>query len=132
MSSRSSDSVAPLPKERLRAVAAQSAWDVPTAACLLGLSVRQLERYCQRALGCTPTIWMQRERMATAAELLTAGEPIKTVAARLGYTLPANFSRDFKRHFGRTPRSLLPRPWLLPPAEPAAPDSDSLPHSESP
>lgn len=97
-------------------LAEQSHWDIHAAARLLGVSLRQLERQCQRELGYTPTEWFQCERMAAAMLLLASRQPVKLVAVRLGYTRPANFSRDFKRHFGRPPRAFAPRPlFLLPP-----------------
>ncbi len=92
-----------------RELAARADYDPVTAARLLQISLRQLERECQRELGCTPTEWFQRERMATAARLLADRKSVKEVAFQLGYTLPANFSRDFKRRFGRTPRAFAPR-----------------------
>ncbi|KAF0179285.1 MAG: Transcriptional regulator AraC family protein [Limisphaerales bacterium] len=89
-------------------LAERSGWDVPAAAELLNVSLRQLERLSQRELGCTPTEWMQCERMAAAVRLLATGQPVKVVAMNLGYTRSANFSRDFKRHFGRNPRTFAP------------------------
>lgn len=116
MSSRRLDNAEPLASDYWRGLAARAQYDVPAAAQLLGVSLRSLERLCQRDLDCTPTEWFHCERMAAAARLLTAGQSVKVVAAQLGYTLPANFSRDFKRHFGRTPRAFAPRPLfgLLP------------------
>jgi len=100
-------------------LAGQAGWDVPAAARLLGISLRQLERQCQRELGCTPTEWFHCERMAAAVRLLAGRKSVKEVALQLGYTLPANFSRDFKRHHGRPPRAFAPRPHLLLPLESA-------------
>jgi AraC-like DNA-binding protein len=110
-------------------LAERAAWDVPTAARLMQVSVRQLERLCQRDLGSTPTDWFQARRMTRAAELLTAGQTIKQAAAHLGYTQPANFSRDFKHHHGRTPRTFAPRPLFGLPALPgsAAPSPTGQP-----
>lgn len=42
-------------------------------------------------------------RMARARTLLDAGEPVATVARRLGYAEPASFIRAYKRQAGTTP-----------------------------
>ena len=126
MSSRHLAHLLPAAQDSWRRLAERSGWDVPTAAGLLGISLRQLERQCHRDHGCTPTEWFHRERMAAAARLLNTGKTVKAVATELGYTLPANFSRDFKRHHGRTPRTFVPH-LLLPqpgPSPEAAPPSE--------
>lgn len=92
--------------------AQRAGYDLQTAARLVGVSVRQLERLCQRELGCTPTEWFDRERMAVAVRLLTEGQAVKVVALQLGYSQPANFSRDFKHHFGQSPSAFAPRQRL--------------------
>lgn len=93
-----------------RELAARADYDPVTAARLLQISLRQLERECQRALGCPPRKFFQGERMARAAQLLAAGKSAKSVALELGYSQLANFSRDFKRHHGRCPTVFAPRP----------------------
>lgn len=108
MSTRHNVSLSPDATARWQSLARRAEWDAGRAAELLGLSLRQLERLSQRDLNCTPSEWLQRERMAAAAQLLGAGQPVKLVAAYLGYSLPANFSRDFKRYHGRTPRTFAP------------------------
>jgi AraC-like DNA-binding protein len=122
MSSRRIDSPEHAAQTFWRPLAQRVGYDLQAAAQLLEVSVRQLERRCQRDLGCTPREWFQRERMTAASRLLATGHSVKVVAAQLGYTQPANFSRAFKRHHGRTPRALVPRAqFFLPP--------DSLPRA---
>ena len=119
MSSRRLEPAAPAVEAFWRSLAQRAQWNVPAAARDLSLSLRQLERLCQRDLGCAPREWFQRGRMAAAARLLAASQSVKVVAMQLGYTQPANFSRDFKRHFGRTPRTFTPRLlFVLPPESP--------------
>ncbi|MEN9576509.1 MAG: hypothetical protein RL514_4364 [Verrucomicrobiota bacterium] len=119
MSSHRLDPAAAAAETFWRPLAVRAQWDTTAAAQLLGLSQRQLERLCQRDLGCSPRAYFQGERMATAARLLASGRLVKAVALELGYTLSANFSRDFKRHHGRPPRLFAPRPRLgLPPSQP--------------
>ncbi len=109
MASRRIDSVERTAEEHWRSLAQRADYNLQTVAQLVGVSVRQLERLCQRELGCTPTEWLDRERMAAAVRLLTEGQAVKVVALQLGYSRPANFSRDFKRHFGRPPSALVPQ-----------------------
>lgn len=107
-------------------LAQRADWDPTVAARELGVSLRQLERDCQDQHGCTPRDYFHRLRMTEAARLLATGLSVKVVAAQLAYTLPANFSRDFKRHHGRTPRTFVPRLLLPPPPAPldAGPQPD--------
>lgn len=97
-----------------RELAVRAGYDPVVAARLHQISLRQLERHCQRALGCTPRDWFQRERMMLAAKLLADGQPAKCVALHLSYSQLANFSRDFKRHHGQCPTAYAPRPLLFP------------------
>ncbi|PAW88706.1 MAG: hypothetical protein B9S33_04475 [Pedosphaera sp. Tous-C6FEB] len=105
-----------------RELAVRAAYQPAVAARLLQLSLRQLERHCQRQLGCSPRQFFQRERMVRAAQLLAAGQAAKSVALGLGYSQLANFSRDFRRHHGRSPTVFAPRPPFsaAPPTVPGA------------
>ncbi len=103
-----------------RPLAQRAGYDASAAAQLLGVCLRSLERLCQRELGCTPSEWFQRERMATAAQLLATGRSAKCVALDLGYAHLSNFSRDFKRHHGRSPTVFAPRLALALPPHTAA------------
>lgn len=124
MASRRIEHVEQTAEEHWRTFAQRAGYDLQTAAQLVGISVRQLERLCQRELACTPTEWLDRERMAAAVRLLTEGQAVKAVALQLGYSRPANFSRDFKRHFGRSPRVFVP-PQLFGPLLPTSPPASS-------
>lgn len=91
------------------ALAVRSRFCVTTAAGFLQLSPRQFERRCRRELGCSPHEFFHRERMMRAEQLLTRGHAAKHVAAELGYTQPANFTRAFKLHFGKPPSAAISR-----------------------
>lgn len=73
------------------------------AARLLGLSLRQFERVCQRDLDQTPRDYLQAQRMRIAAGLIAGGVDIKVAALEAGYFHLSNFSRDFKRLQGVAP-----------------------------
>lgn len=79
------------------------------AARRLGLSLRQL----QRSLSHQKTTYramVSSIRMEEGARLLTqTGIPVSEVAAQLGFSDVASFSRAFRRSFGLTPRDYRSR-----------------------
>jgi len=56
-------------------------------------------------MGMTPLKFRERKRMEFAIQRLSTGLTVKEVASELGYTDPHYFSRQFKRHIGRSPSS---------------------------
>lgn len=110
MSSHRDDADVFAAEKTWRELAARADYDPVVAARLLKMSLRQLERKCQRLFGCPPRQWFQRERMTRAGLLLAAGQSAKSIALELGYSQLANFSRDFKHHHGRCPTAFAPRP----------------------
>lgn len=63
-----------------------------------------------------------REKMARARALLThSGDPVCLIAGELGYSEPANFSRDFTRATGLSPLAFRRREW-----EPPTPAVDAV------
>ncbi len=48
--------------------------------------------------------YVQRERMSKARDLLSKGRSVKETAMELGYYDEFHFSKEFKRHFGQSPR----------------------------
>lgn len=70
----------------------------------VGLSVRQLERRFQRAIGLSPAAVFRRLRLDHAAALLARTEmPILEVAVVCGFVDGPHLARDFKACFGVTP-----------------------------
>lgn len=67
----------------------------------LGLSIRQTERAVYKQYGMSFTEKKLRARMEAAAWLLSSGElPVTEVAAQVGFTTLAQFSRAFKKFYG--------------------------------
>jgi transcriptional regulator GlxA family with amidase domain len=67
-------------------------------------SRRQLQRAFAEAGHTTFREYLQRVRMARAAELLRdRSRPVKRVASEVGYRQPAQFAKAFRRHHGRPP-----------------------------
>ena len=67
-------------------------------------SRRQLQRAFAEAGETTFRAYLQRVRMARAAELLQASTlPVNRVATAVGYRQPAQFAKAFRRHHGSPP-----------------------------
>ncbi len=69
-------------------------------------SRRQLQRAFAEAGETSFRSYLQRVRMARAAELLREGTvPVNQVATAVGYRQPAQFAKAFRRHHGAPPSS---------------------------
>jgi len=75
-------------------------------AAASGLSLRGLERLVRSRLGLTPKWLIGRYRMQEASQALAAAEPpsLAELAADLGFSDQAHFSRQFRAVIGETPR----------------------------
>ena len=79
-------------------------------------SRRQLQRAFAQAGETSFRAYLQRVRMARAAELLRdARTPVNVVASAVGYRQAAQFAKAFRRHHGAPPSSF--RAALSTPAE---------------
>jgi AraC-like DNA-binding protein len=78
-----------------------------TIARIAGLSMSHFSHEFKKRFGTGPVSFMNRMRMNAAAERIK-GRPDKiiTIAREFGYENPLNFSRDFKRILGFSPRSV--------------------------
>lgn len=77
--------------------------DVPTLAARVAMSDRSFHRRFTEALGETPARFVETLRLDQARQLLSAGSPLKQIAAQTGYLSAAQLSRAFERRFGMTP-----------------------------
>ena len=74
----------------------------------VGVSARQLERAFQAALAESPMAFYRRLRLAYGHWLLQGGQrTITQVALDCGYSDGAHFSRDFRSHYGMSPRRFV-------------------------
>ena len=87
----------------LRRQAVAAGYCVTGLAVRCGVCPRTLERYFSGSYGCTPSAWMQDERMRRASSLLLEGWTVKATALELCYTQANHFSRDYKKHHGFPP-----------------------------
>ena len=70
----------------------------------IAASRRQLQRAFAEAGETTYRAYLQKVRMARAAELLSEGAiPVSRVATSVGYRQPAQFAKAFRRHHGSAP-----------------------------
>ena len=69
-----------------------------------GMSRPVFDRRFRRATSYAPLQFIKALRLNAAANLITQGSDITTAATNVGYASPAQFSRDFKRHYGQPPK----------------------------
>jgi len=69
-----------------------------------GMSRPVFDRRFRRATSYAPLQFIKSLRLNAAATLITRGSDITTAASKVGYASPAQFSRDFKRHYGQPPK----------------------------
>jgi AraC-like DNA-binding protein len=67
-----------------------------------GMSVPSYHVHFKEMTGSSPMQYVKAMRLHEARLMIARKTTIAEVAASVGYASPAQFSRDFKRHFGRT------------------------------
>lgn len=87
-------------------LAREANWSVEELAKQCGISSRTLYRYFIRRFGKHPRKWIGGQRQIEAIAMLKDGFSVKEVASRLGYKCPETFSREFKRHWGKSPTEI--------------------------
>ena len=68
-----------------------------------GMSERTFHRKFTVATGVTPSKFMESLRLERAKRYLEANQPVKSVAARVGFKSESAFRMAFRAHFGVTP-----------------------------
>lgn len=100
---RKKGALALLTVDQLRAIAAPCKYNCGRFAELLRVSPRHLRRLFLARFGCSADRWLYKERLKAALRLLLSHSSVKEVAYELGFSHPAQFSRDFRKRFGITP-----------------------------
>lgn len=73
----------------------------------VGVSVRQLERLFKTEVGCSPSCFALRIRLAHARQrLLHSQEPVAEIALQSGFVNRSHFAHSFRMEFGETPTDL--------------------------
>ena len=86
---------------------------IATAARMLGVSERTLQRLVQGATGRPPTYWKRLARVRRAAQALPLAPSLADCAADHGYVDQAHMAHEFKCWLGASPSAVLARPELL-------------------
>ena len=74
----------------------------------LFISRSSLNRKVKELLGTTPNDYVQKKRLAAAAQMLQAGKVrINEVAYAVGFNSPSYFAKCFKREFGMLPAEYM-------------------------
>ena len=78
---------------------------VPALADEMAMSESTLLRQLKRLTGLTPVQYLQEVRLDKARALLENGgyQSVMQLASDVGYTDARNFSRQFKKRFGKSP-----------------------------
>jgi AraC-like DNA-binding protein len=100
-------------------------------ARLAHLSVRALERKFRASFHVTPQEYLRKLRLHMASRALVyTNQPLAKVALDCGFADQSHFSREFRRHFGRTPRDY--RAHYSPGSDAAAPGINPAALEQSP
>lgn len=79
--------------------------DIPVLAAVCHFSVGHFRTVFKECVGISPMAYLTKVRMLAAADLLRRTEkPIAAVAAESGYASLSSFNRQFKDHYGQSPR----------------------------
>jgi AraC-like DNA-binding protein len=72
----------------------------------VNMSVSSFHRAFKQVTFESPLQYLKKVRLAKAKELIiTSGSKANEAALKVGYTSASQFSREFKRHFNKTPRA---------------------------
>jgi AraC family transcriptional regulator, transcriptional activator FtrA len=84
--------------------------EIAAMAKIAAMSERTFQRRFNEAVGLSPKLWLQRERMFRAQELLeTTALPLSEVASECGYESLETFRVAFRRTLGTTPAAYRSR-----------------------
>jgi len=84
--------------------------DVNRLAAQACLGVRHFSRAFRAALGCSPAIYVERQRLQRAQQwLLDTARPVETIGLGVGFASAAVFRRAFERQFGVSPSAYRAR-----------------------
>ena len=96
-------------EQYVRDYLASDALTIPALGEAFAMSESTLLRQLKRLTGLSPAQYLQQMRLDEARRRLENGEPVATVARRVGYKDARSFSRSFKRRFGKLPRNFPSR-----------------------
>ncbi|PHS27552.1 MAG: AraC family transcriptional regulator [Methylophaga sp.] len=77
--------------------------DIDVLCRLACMSRSKLYTEFKKQLGCSPSEYLQQQRLKNAAKLLQAGNKVSEVCYHTGFNDLSHFSRRFSRFFGQSP-----------------------------
>ncbi len=80
--------------------------DIETIAGFAGMSPSSLHEHFKVITSMSPMQFVKSLRLHRARTLLMSGKQASEACYHVGYSSPSQFSRDFKRFFGDTPRDV--------------------------
>ncbi|MGC4028030.1 MAG: AraC family transcriptional regulator [Steroidobacteraceae bacterium] len=79
-------------------------WQLARMAAVAGMSRSAFAESFKTATGTTPAAYLTDWRLTLATSMLRAGEPVKLIAAELGFASTSSLSRAFRQRLGASPR----------------------------
>ena len=84
----------------------QEPLDVETLARQAGMSTSALHHHFKQATALSPMQYVKKIRLHQARALLLSGRAAAEAAFEVGYNSPSQFSREFRRLFGVSPKEM--------------------------
>ncbi len=97
------------PAQCLKGLAVRCGYRVGEHSEALGHSERYVQEVFGRDVGVPPKLWLRKERMELAQQLLCEGLSPGEVAVRLGFSDGSGFRKEFRQMYGLTPGSYARR-----------------------
>lgn len=80
---------------------------VSEIAAMAGMSLTSFHRHFKSVTGFTPLAYQRHVRLLDAQRHLATGMPVTSVSYAVGYQSPSQFSREYRRMFGASPKQHL-------------------------
>jgi AraC-like DNA-binding protein len=82
-------------------------WTLESMAAIAGMSRSAFAAAFKDATNTTPGAYLTDWRLSLAASKMHAGQPLKMIAAELGFASASSFSKAFRQRFDQSPREWL-------------------------
>ena len=82
-------------------------WSLAKMAAVAGMSRSAFAESFKTVTGSTPAAYLTDWRMSLAASMMRAGQPVKFIAAELGFSSGSSLAKAFKQRLGTSPREWL-------------------------
>lgn len=85
--------------------APEEPWTIESMAALAGMSRSAFAGVFKTATGTTPAAYVTDWRLTLATSMIRARQPVKSIAAELGFASASSLSKVFRQRLGRSPRA---------------------------